>query len=78
MNTAPPPLLKQQELREYYGVSDWTINKWVREGCPVERLRGGTRRFDLEAVKTWHAAGAAEGRAGRAAKASHALSFRAA
>lgn len=70
----PPPLLKQKELQDYYGVSDWTVNKWVREGCPVERLRGGSRRFDLDAVRAWHAEDA---ETSRAARASHSARARA-
>jgi phage terminase Nu1 subunit (DNA packaging protein) len=53
--TLPVPLLTQSELETYYRVSDWTVNKWVREGCPVERLRSGSRRFDLDKVRAWHA-----------------------
>jgi phage terminase Nu1 subunit (DNA packaging protein) len=72
----PPPLLKQRELQDYYGVSDWTVNKWVRDGCPVERLRGGGRRFDLEAVKAWHAEDADTARSARATRSARALSAR--
>lgn len=78
--SAPPlaPLLKQAALQAYYDVSDWTVNKWVRDGCPVERLRGGGRRFDLDAVKAWHAAEAAAGQTARAARSLDALSRRSA
>jgi phage terminase Nu1 subunit (DNA packaging protein) len=47
------PLLTQAELEAYYGVSDWTVNQWVRRGCPVEDTPFRGRRFDLERVKTW-------------------------
>ncbi|CAL9501498.1 hypothetical protein [Streptomyces sp. enrichment culture] len=54
------PLLTQPELETYYGVSDWTVLKWIEAGMPVERLRRTgqkkeIRRFDLNAVKAWMA-----------------------
>lgn len=54
------PLLSQQELETYYDVSDWTVLQWIKAGMPVEPMRvTGTqkaaRRFDLAAVKEWHA-----------------------
>jgi phage terminase Nu1 subunit (DNA packaging protein) len=78
VSTLPAPLLKQAELEAHYNVSDWTVNKWVRDGCPVERLRNGNRRFDLAAVKAWHAEGSADGQQATAAKAAQALSRRSA
>ncbi|MEU5838819.1 helix-turn-helix domain-containing protein [Streptomyces diacarni] len=47
------PLLKLAELQAYYGVSNWTVYKWIREGCPTEPLPGKDRRFDLERVRAW-------------------------
>lgn len=47
------PLLKQAEVQAYFGISDWTVNQWVRSGCPVEPTPFRGRRFDLERVKTW-------------------------
>lgn len=54
------PLLTQRELETYYGVSDWTVLKWIEAGMPVERLRTTgqqkeVRRFDLPQVKAWMA-----------------------
>lgn len=54
------PLLTQPELETYYGVSDWTVLKWIEAGMPVKRLkRTGqkkeVRRFDLAAVEAWMA-----------------------
>jgi phage terminase Nu1 subunit (DNA packaging protein) len=54
------PLLTQPELETYYGVSDWTVLRWIEAGMPVERLkktgqRKEVRRFDLHAVKAWMA-----------------------
>lgn len=52
------PLLSQKELETYYGVSDWTVLRWIEAGMPVEPMRvtGGqkaARRFDLTEVKAW-------------------------
>ncbi|MET9479900.1 hypothetical protein [Streptomyces sp. NPDC006638] len=54
------PLLTQPQLETYYNVSDWTVLKWIKAGMPVEylkttSLRHRIRRFDLAAVKRWHA-----------------------
>lgn len=53
------PLLKQRELEAYYGVSNWTVNEWIKAGMPIEPVstegRKRQRRFDLAAVKAWHA-----------------------
>lgn len=62
------PLLSQTELETYYGVSTWTVLQWVEAGMPVEPMRPARaagagdkkperqhRRFDLAAVKAWHA-----------------------
>ncbi|MFG2759488.1 hypothetical protein [Streptomyces wuyuanensis] len=57
------PLFTTDELQRYYGVSNWTVNEWVKAGCPVEPTAFRGRRFDLAAVRAWHereAAGAAE------------------
>ncbi|MFI2078634.1 hypothetical protein [Streptomyces triculaminicus] len=48
------PLLTQRELETYYGVSDWTVLKWIKDGMPVEPYAGTGRRFDLAKVKQWH------------------------
>lgn len=47
------PLLTQTELEAYYGVSNWTVNEWIKRGCPVEPTPFRGRRFDLESVKAW-------------------------
>lgn len=53
------PLLSQRELETYYGVSDWTVLRWIEDGMPVEPMtttgQKAQRRFDLAAVKAWHA-----------------------
>lgn len=49
------PLLTQREFETYYGVSDWQVLKWIREGMPVEPFAGRQKRFDLEKVRDWMA-----------------------
>ncbi|MFC8515545.1 helix-turn-helix transcriptional regulator [Streptomyces sp. NPDC057257] len=54
------PLLTQRELETYYGVSDWTVLKWIEAGMPVKRLantgqRKEVRRFALSEVEAWMA-----------------------
>lgn len=66
------PLLTTDELMAHYGVSNWTVNEWLKKGCPVERLPGGRRRFNQADVKAWleaHADAAAETSAERSRKA---------
>lgn len=47
------PLLSRDQLAAYYGVSEWTVRQWVKDGCPYEGLPNGRWRFDLDAVKAW-------------------------
>lgn len=53
------PLLSQAELETYYGVSDWTVLRWIEAGMPVEPMKTtgskAQRRFDLTKVQAWHA-----------------------
>ncbi|WP_327246590.1 MULTISPECIES: helix-turn-helix transcriptional regulator [unclassified Streptomyces] len=51
------PLLTTAQLMARYGVSNWTVNEWVKDGCPVEPTRFRGRRFDLDKVAAWMAAG---------------------
>lgn len=50
------PLFTTAELMAHYGVSNWTVNEWVKDGCPVEPTRFRGRRFDLDKVRAWMAA----------------------
>ncbi|MEU1122169.1 hypothetical protein ABZ371_00915 [Streptomyces sp. NPDC005899] len=50
------PLLTTAQLQALYGVSNWTVNKWVQDGCPVEPTKFHGRRFDLDKVRAWMAA----------------------
>lgn len=53
--TGLTPLLTTAQLMARYGVSNWTVNEWVKAGCPVEPTAFRGRRFDLDAVRTWMA-----------------------
>lgn len=50
------PLLTTEQLMARYGVSNWTVNQWVQNGCPVEPTAFRGRRFDSDAVRAWMAA----------------------
>lgn len=49
------PLLSQPQLETRYGVSDWTVLRWIEKGLPVEPFAAGGRRFDLPKVEAWMA-----------------------
>jgi len=51
--TGLTPLLNTDELRAYFGIGLWQVNQWRQKGCPMERMPGGRRRFNLAAVKAW-------------------------
>lgn len=50
------PLLSMRELETYYGVSDWQILQWIKQGMPVAPFAGRQRRFDITEVREWMAA----------------------
>lgn len=53
------PLLNQRQLEEFYGVSNWLVNEWIKAGMPTVPMysegRKRQRRFDLVQVQRWHA-----------------------
>ncbi|MFJ6578429.1 hypothetical protein ACIQMY_20970 [Streptomyces sp. NPDC091368] len=49
------PLLTTSQLMALYGVSNWTVNEWVKGGCPLEPTAFRGRRFDLDKVRDWMA-----------------------
>lgn len=49
------PLLSQPQLETRYGVSDWTVLQWIKQGMPVEPYAGKQKRFDLPKVEAWMA-----------------------
>lgn len=53
--TGLSPLLTTVQLMARYGVSNWTVNEWVKRGCPVEPTAFRGRRFDPDAVRQWMA-----------------------
>ncbi|MCX4994303.1 helix-turn-helix transcriptional regulator [Streptomyces longwoodensis] len=53
--TGLTPLLTTAQLMARYGVSNWTVNEWVKNGCPVEPTAFRGRRFDLAKVEAWMA-----------------------
>lgn len=57
--TGLSPLLNTAQLMARYGVSNWTVNEWVKAGAPVEPTAFRGRRFDLAKVEAWMAARAA-------------------
>ncbi|MFB6517473.1 hypothetical protein [Streptomyces sp. NPDC056401] len=53
--TGLAPLLTTAQLQARYGVSNWTVNEWVKAGCPLEPTAFRGRRFDLARVRDWMA-----------------------
>lgn len=53
--TGLAPLLTTKQLMARYGVSNWTVNEWVKDGCPVEPTAFRGRRFDIGHVQAWMA-----------------------
>jgi phage terminase Nu1 subunit (DNA packaging protein) len=47
------PLIDQKQLETYYGVSDWQVLQWIKQGLPQEPYAGRGRRFDLAKVRDW-------------------------
>lgn len=71
------PLLDTEQLRAHFGVSRWTVTEWVKtKGCPVVRLPGGIRRFNLADVQEWLAQQAETAAETRSAHARRAVSAR--
>jgi len=55
--TGLSPLLTTAQLMARYGVSNWTVNEWVKRGCPLAPTAFRGRRFDLAQVEAWMAGG---------------------
>ncbi|MFJ9644974.1 helix-turn-helix transcriptional regulator [Streptomyces sp. NPDC101206] len=53
--TGLTPLLTTAQLQALYGVSNWTVNQWVQQGCPIEPTTFRGRRFSADAVRAWMA-----------------------
>lgn len=48
-------ILNRADLACEMGVSEQTVDRWITQGCPVERKgsKGTPYRFDLAAVQAW-------------------------
>lgn len=47
------PWVKREAVAQHFSVSTRTVYRWVKDGCPVKRLRGGTMRFQIGAISEW-------------------------
>jgi hypothetical protein len=47
------PWVKKERVADFFDVSTRTVYRWVHEGCPVKRLRGGTLRFQIGPLTDW-------------------------
>ena len=47
------PWVKKERVAEHFDVSTRTVYRWVNDGCPVKRLRGGTLRFQIGPISRW-------------------------
>lgn len=50
---ASEPWVKKEAVAGHFSVSTRTVYRWVKAGCPVKRLRGGTLRFQLGPIGAW-------------------------
>ena len=46
------PFLNKQQACEYLGISNNTLDSWIRKGLPVIRI-GKTVRFDKAEINRW-------------------------
>lgn len=46
------PFLNKQQACEYLGISNNTLDSWIRKGLPVIRI-GKTVRFDKAKINRW-------------------------
>lgn len=47
-------MVRKERIASAFDVSTRTVYRWVEQGCPVKRLRGGALRFQLALVQDWH------------------------
>lgn len=48
------PWVKKEAVAAHFDISTRTVYRWVDQGCPIKRLRGGTLRFQIRAIELWH------------------------
>lgn len=52
--TYPEPFVTGATVRAHLGdVSDVTLQRWVRDGCPFHMGRNGRRMYRLSEVESW-------------------------
>lgn len=47
------PWVKKERVAEFFDTSTRTVYRWVRAGCPVKILPGGTLRFQIGPLSDW-------------------------
>lgn len=52
-NASQEPWVRKEAVAEFFNVSTRTVYRWVNDGCPVKRLRGGTLRFQIGVIGEW-------------------------
>lgn len=55
-NPATENYVRRAELGKFFTVSQRTISRWLREGCPCVRIGAsgrGDARFRISAVEEW-------------------------
>lgn len=45
--------VRKERVADYFDVSTRTVYRWVRQGCPIRRLPGGTLRFQIGPLRDW-------------------------
>ena len=46
------PFLNKQQARHYLGISNNTLDSWIKKGLPTIKI-GKTIRFNKEAINSW-------------------------
>lgn len=46
------PFLNKKQTCQYLGISNNTLDIWIRKGLPFIRI-GNTMRFDKESIRRW-------------------------
>lgn len=51
-STLSSPFLNKQQTCDYLGISNNTLDSWIRKGLPIIRI-GKTVRFDKTEINRW-------------------------